>query len=297
MLAQFRDRYPTGGLISKLLQIHDGHYIVQVSLEVDGVTLSTGMAAAPTVEEAEDRARTRAFDTLGLDINPTLSASITSSHSSHSIEPNNPGPSNQQPSQLPLKSPPIAPADLTPAANLNPLADPTVTANALNSPSVDRKTNHQNGSSQSADRTEMAQLSLAERTPAASCAPTTPTSISPAPTSAVPTSSAPTSAVSAPSLKNEDGANRSAAKPSEETPTHPATPTQHLNQAANNADEVSLPVDFSDVIAKTSIELKRLQWSNEKGREYLKTAYGKVSRQRLTDEELLDFLHHLESLP
>jgi hypothetical protein len=59
----------------------------------------------------------------------------------------------------------------------------------------------------------------------------------------------------------------------------------------------SEPIDLSDLIARTNVELKRLGWNNQKGREYLEQKYNKRSRQHLNDEELLEFLHYLESLP
>jgi hypothetical protein len=52
--------------------------------------------------------------------------------------------------------------------------------------------------------------------------------------------------------------------------------------------------DRSEEIMKIGIEMKRLGWSMEQGREYLKRTYGKRSRQELDDAELLDFLHYLE---
>jgi hypothetical protein len=58
-----------------------------------------------------------------------------------------------------------------------------------------------------------------------------------------------------------------------------------------------LGVDLSDIIAKTSVELKRLGWTEAQGREHLQQVYGKRSRQHLTDPELLHFLTYLESLP
>lgn len=48
---------------------------------------------------------------------------------------------------------------------------------------------------------------------------------------------------------------------------------------------------------KIGIEMKRLGWSTEQGREYLKRTYGKRSRQELNDAELLDFLRYLETQP
>ena len=56
----------------------------------------------------------------------------------------------------------------------------------------------------------------------------------------------------------------------------------------------ALPVDLSDVIAQTDVELRRLGWTSTQGREYLEKTYGKRSRQQLTDDELMSFLLYLE---
>jgi hypothetical protein len=64
MLTQFRKRYPHGSIISKLLKIDRGKYIVKASVQVEGVTLATGMAAADTIESAEDSAINRALALL-----------------------------------------------------------------------------------------------------------------------------------------------------------------------------------------------------------------------------------------
>lgn len=75
-----------------------------------------------------------------------------------------------------------------------------------------------------------------------------------------------------------------------------------IDSSANSVDMASPetlppPVNLSDVIAQTDVELRRLGWSVADGREYLESTYGKRSRHDLTDEELLAFLLHLESLP
>ncbi|NJM99390.1 MAG: hypothetical protein HC800_21645 [Phormidesmis sp. RL_2_1] len=64
--------------------------------------------------------------------------------------------------------------------------------------------------------------------------------------------------------------------------------------ALENFSTSSNPVDLSDVIAQTDVELARLGWTNEQGRTYLEQAYGKRSRQHLTDDELMSFLLYLE---
>ncbi|MCC5624173.1 hypothetical protein LC574_23945, partial [Nostoc sp. CHAB 5715] len=78
MLAQFQSLYPKGSLISELLQIFQGKYIVRASVQIEGVTRATGMAAAETVEAAEDQARTRALIVLGITNAPQQSVAFSS---------------------------------------------------------------------------------------------------------------------------------------------------------------------------------------------------------------------------
>ncbi len=61
MLAQFQERYPQAILNSSLLTIYQGKFVVRVSVHLDGEIRATGMAAAETIEIAEDRARLRAI--------------------------------------------------------------------------------------------------------------------------------------------------------------------------------------------------------------------------------------------
>lgn len=77
-------------------------------------------------------------------------------------------------------------------------------------------------------------------------------------------------------------------------PSSPATPTDLTTGAApDNAG----PVDLSDIIAQTDVELRRLGWSVAQGREFLEKTYRKRSRHDLADQELLEFLLYLETQP
>ncbi|MEB3338933.1 MAG: hypothetical protein VKJ46_15795, partial [Leptolyngbyaceae bacterium] len=96
VLTQFQSRYPMGCLTSELLQIHQGNYVVRASVQVGGVTLATGMAAAEALEVAEDRARIRALEVMGIRVpvpTPPSPPEIQSSayevqvHLRHSSEP------------------------------------------------------------------------------------------------------------------------------------------------------------------------------------------------------------------
>lgn len=72
MLAKFRHHYPQGSIISELIDLDRGLYLVKVTIRVSGEILATGLAAAERVELAEDRARERAIALLALDaVTPT----------------------------------------------------------------------------------------------------------------------------------------------------------------------------------------------------------------------------------
>ena len=75
-----------------------------------------------------------------------------------------------------------------------------------------------------------------------------------------------------------------------EEPQQPSAATIALENFSTSPN----PVNLSDVIAQTDVELMRLGWTNAQGREYLEKTYGKRSRQHLTDEELMSFLLYLE---
>lgn len=79
--------------------------------------------------------------------------------------------------------------------------------------------------------------------------------------------------------------------PSEDDPerTHQKPATSAKSTANNNQYPNSL-------IQQTDIELKRLGWSNDRGRLYLQQNFGKSTRQSLTLQELQQFLKDLRSM-
>jgi len=66
LVARFRASYPTGSLISEFMTVHDGNYAIRALAQVGGITLASGMAAHPNLEIAEDQAKARALEALGL---------------------------------------------------------------------------------------------------------------------------------------------------------------------------------------------------------------------------------------
>lgn len=61
------------------------------------------------------------------------------------------------------------------------------------------------------------------------------------------------------------------------------------------AEDEDPDTEYKELIAKTDLELRRLNWDNQQGREHLLKVYGVRSRLLLSEEQLRDFLQYLES--
>ncbi|WP_292784103.1 hypothetical protein [Nostoc sp. NMS9] len=70
-----------------------------------------------------------------------------------------------------------------------------------------------------------------------------------------------------------------------------------VSQPTPPLDKVLIAQTDNVLIAQTNVELQRLGWTPEQGREHLIETYGKRSRFFLTNEELHEFLQYLQSQP
>lgn len=61
--------------------------------------------------------------------------------------------------------------------------------------------------------------------------------------------------------------------------------------------EMEPPVDLSDILAQTDVQMKRIGWGSKEGRDYLQRTFGKSARAQLDEVELQEFLAHLKSQP
>ena len=204
-----------GSLTADLLTMHNDNYVIRAQVQVEGVILATGLAAAPSIEAAEDQARVRALQTLILEqavsTNPTLPINLSQTM----LDQATPTLDQTAPTASQLTEPPQlakADPDIFPAVN----------------DSVEKLT------------------FLTKSEPQ--------------------TANLPSDKVEKPKIAQFN--------------------TPNIAQS---------PVDLSDIIAQTDVELRRLGWTSAQGREYLEQTYGKRSRQQLSDEELLAFLLYLES--
>lgn len=220
MYSQFRAHYPTGSLTSELLKAEPDHYVVRALAQVGGTILATGLAAATSVEEAEDRARARTLVVLGLD--PPFEAQA------HLM--GNPDQARLQPASS---------ADLQDIAQraLNSVSDWEGLDPSLQMPDVPVP--------------EFEEEEVPQR-------------------------------------RATNGNRRGKAKSS-------AQKRKGTHSEAADLPASKSPIDLSEIIAQTDVELKRLGWTSTQGRRYLQQTYDKRSRQHLTDQELLEFLDFLQS--
>lgn len=260
MFEQFRVHYPQGSLITELLTIDHGQYIVRCLVQVEGTTLVTGLAAAQTVELAEDQARSRVLAVLG--INPTT-ATVEKETSLV----------NREVSQ-PLAPTPIVSSESLEATVSTQFTEPPIVQDTSSFSSIEPTPEEftERGLTTAFDTQEMSFSDSQD-----------------------------VSLEGSPSSQDVEAPIWMAQKKSSSVQLDdaPVTTSTH-NQIETHLNEMTAPdtpIDFSDIIARTNVELKRLGWTTQQGKDYLLQTYGKRSRQLLTDTELLDFLRYLEVQP
>nr|WP_313890568.1 hypothetical protein [Aetokthonos hydrillicola] len=253
MFAQFQSLYPQGSLISELVQIDHGKYIVRASVQIEGVTRATGMAAAETLEDAEDRARTRALMVLGI-TSTTQEPPASSSKPITQIQPN---PRVATTTEFSNSS--------TYSSNVNSYSqtEPRVFVPSSN---VNRQDVEQHFP---VINKQQEQLDIRDED------------------------------FKSMSFKQPENNPLPEISPSNVTPFTPRShaPQEEVGTSTTKKSKKSEPVDHSDTIAKIDVEMQRLNWTTEQGRDYLKQAYGKRARSLLNPEELLHFLRYLETQP
>jgi hypothetical protein len=259
MLTQFRKLYPHGSIISELLKMDRGKYIVRVLVQIEGVTLATGMAAADTIESAEDSARNRALalleplETAIVPEKPEIQPQIALvPQAKETVKPTFPAPKKE----VEISEPTFKPSPLPETSSYNtPEREPEFSKNtsALYEPEplvLDSEEQAMPTGQSFANATEPLDKSAFIAEPELEAEPEIATSYK---------------------LSLEDAVT--------------APPTSPVGEQ----------LDPHEIIERTDLLMKQLGWTNEKGRTYLKETYGKRSRHLLNDDELLQFLQYLEN--
>lgn len=300
MLAQLRLQYPQSCLISELLEIKHGKYIVRALVQVEGVSIATGLGSGETVEIAEDNARERVLAILDLEASlsttaiapvvpatPLMAAPVTPPQ----VETLLAAPvmtAIAPPIPTPLIAPPIV-------VVANPVIQPVVTETpapiVTEIPASEIKTPVDIIQPQPKIEEEIIQEA-----------------VSPQETSPQPP--IPTIEKTEKVEKTEKIVSLHIVPDTQPAETYPQpvvagvpdlesskfSAEKEEKKAKSKTSPVAIP-DIKDVMAKTEIEIRRLGWTTQQGRNFLLQRYGKRARTLLSDEELLDFLSYLEDQP
>lgn len=276
MFTQLRIHYPKGSLVTELAAIDHGQYIVRCLVQNEGTTLVSAMAAAQTIEAAEDQARSRALIVLGIDTTtatPQSSASVSDLDSISSTV-------------MPTVSPVVAETPTLPITTPSPSVVKTQPTQA----EIPKSKKTSKKLSVEANTDEVAQLQTAspvvEEWNSVEASPSSEWTLAGLNSSEVETSQ---------EVESEPWIAQKVDPLPQETPVISYPQNELEPETPSTVSSIEAPIDFSDIIARTNVELKRLGWTNQQGRDYLVQTYGKRSRQLLTDAELIDFLQHLES--
>jgi hypothetical protein len=273
MFDRFWQKYPQGSILSDLVQIHNSTYVVRVTLSEAGQPLVATLAAAEQLETAQSLARNQAMQMLGCgEIVELLSVNgfnpLEMEKTPNLVVPSAMPEELLTESELPVA---VTQSIPEPSENLEELTTSQTSAN--DEPAFYSETEQlplTNGSA----ATQQAEIAMPVET-SESIAPSTlplverlqeETAIE-APIVEVPASSLPAKS-------------RSKTAPATEN-LQPSLP----NDAA--------PLNVTDIIPLINMELKRLNWSREQGRDYMVALYNKRASSLLSDEELFGLLQHL----
>ena len=318
---QLQKQYPTSALVTELVQIHQERFIVKAIVQISGVAIATSMAESASLETAEDQARLRVLDLLGIAVisatsnldsltapeplpapidRDRVSETPLSELSSAAIrQPIDNGFPINTPSNLDLEAIVVPPPLALPTVSLPEVSIPEVSIPEVSIPEVSADLSMpfstalfstevmpaENNSDETVNNFEEEYLPSVEDYGAGY-------EDEPADASIGDSLIAAETAAIAPTESLQE--NNFPARLNADTPKKAIAPETPVISAPADATE---PDDLSTLIAHTDIEMDRIGWTKQEGRDYLKRTYKKSTRQRLDVDELMDFLHYLRALP
>lgn len=288
MFDRFWQKYPQGSILSDLVQIHNSTYVVRVTLSSAGQPLVATLAAAEQLETAQSLARSQAMQMLGC--GETVELLSVNGFNPLVMEET---PALIVPSAIPDEI--LAEPDL-PVAMTQSAPEPSGNLElATNQPSVELTKSQASANDEPAFYPETEQLPLTNgsaATPQLEIEMPVETSESIAPSTLPlverlqedtaieePTVEIP---ISSPPAKSR----------SKKAPVAENSPPSLLNDTSEPPADAA-PLSVTDIIPLINMELKRLNWSREQGRDYMVALYNKRASSLLSDEELFGLLQHL----
>lgn len=326
VLQQLRSQYPTGCLSADLVQIHQDQFVVRAMVQVDNMALVTALASASTIEVAEDRARTRVLEALGLN-----SAIISAT--------------------LPIGLPIVGSVDSLPESPIalvsEEVADESLVTPKVETTPVSKATKRKSKAAPVVPEVvvEEVAVNLFDTTiPEAVEIVKAPESIL-EPIAEIPIQAAPViepiveafvepvaKAIASPIVEpvvdpvlspivpvSVQAAVEMATEPEELESVESSLEVEEVYEYTYEGEEIPLepiaaievapkpvvvpaaPIDYgldlSDAIAQIGMEIDRIGWTKKQGSAYLQQTYGKRTRAELTETELFGFLSYLKSMP
>jgi hypothetical protein len=295
MLEQFQKVYPQGRLISELVTIYHGKFIVRTLIQMGGEILASGLAAGDTVEMAEDLARVRSLENLGLSDIQSQHQVVHQVNQTHLVN-----------HQSDLINSPVAltPVSASVGKNLavkseslnildNGMAEQPVIKSQVESIKPDLAIEEKAPDIYKSDILKQEELVEtanldSQQMPLISDMPVIPPSM--------------------PVNQDNHEFGEDAwlytdyTKKSEESVKPSAVETiqpdvnHDIPQVLVEKSHIDIPTDLSDVHVKLDLFLDRLAWDKEREREFLEQTYQERSRSMLPDEKLVDFAAYLEVL-
>jgi hypothetical protein len=262
LLIQLRSHYPLGCLRSELVQVEAGSYVVRAMVEVEGVVIATGMAAATTIDRAEDEARARVMAVMGL---TPLALPEPKLESAAARIPDVVA--------VPVSMPVAVPEPMVvPEPMAVPEAEPAIEAELDDDAATQAETKSTKSKAKSTKSKAAPKLDV------------------------VPPPEPMVEMTGGSNAADEDEIEYEFTIEGDDDG---ADPTDGLDPAGGLADAPPLEptIDLSDAIAQIGAEIERIGWTKKQGSAYLQEAYSKRTRAELTEPELLSFLHYLKALP
>jgi hypothetical protein len=270
MFDRFWQQYPQGSILSELLQIHGENYIVRITLKSAEQTLVSTLAAADRLEVAEATAHRQALEILGLAVNaePAVLSTATLVDSVPDVTVSATPAAPVLPDPIPVEMSPISPGQGSAEVELESTVNRNNAAPTVAEAPAQKELATSNPLAQPLDiKIDPVPFPRAEELPF------------PATPSKSRTKKAPVAEpVSEPIPESASEIVMAEELPSPEI-----------------ADEV--PLTVTDMIPLINMELKRLNWTKEQGRDYMVTLYNKRASALLSDEELFGLLQHLKAEP
>jgi hypothetical protein len=304
---RFRQQYPQGSIVSDLVQIHGDQYVVKVSVSLENTVLVSTLAVDANLMLAENRAMERALTILGirdaqqpahepmnLNVTPLPDLLIGLANSveqpevavtSESLSNGGTNPNSSEPLVIPVvtnlettESPIIIEKTSVSLAPAVTVAEPIRIQVGVASEILEQSIEFNAEPCFPAPNAEMTISTTNGKVTVDPAPPETLPEllIEPLPEPEVP-------------IAKSSGTKKAAAT---------LDPLPAVAEAPFDETTVAIaepPLSVTDMIPMINMELKRLGWSKDRGREYMVSLYNKRASALLSDDELFGLLQHLRA--